>query len=195
MIDIQTPEFNATSYLHYNPHSFDSPLAEVALRFNPSSPNGLLFYYGDHTLNSDFFSVAVIQQHVQYRYDLGSGLVVLIGDRVDLNSWHYVVVTLDGPRGTLRVDNGTEQTSNSEGSLTVLNAAGDIFVGGVSDYSSVSPHAGTEVGLTGCISDIEVSQTLLKLCLFQSCVFTDQRSGSGSVRGCCWWPWHIRVFG
>ena len=100
--------------------------------------------------------MGLIQQRVEYRFDLGSGANVLIGDRVDLNSWHYVVVTLNGLRGTLMVDNETVVHSQLGGALIVLNAAGDIFVGGVSDYDTVSPHAGTEVGFTGCISDIEV---------------------------------------
>ena len=156
-VEIQTPAFNATSYLQYNPHLFDPPLTIVSLRFNPSSPNGLIFYYGDHTLNRDFFSIAMIQQHVEYRYNLGSGPAVLISNQpVDLDSWHYVVATLNGPSGTLTVDGGNETTNDFEGSLTVLNAAGDIFVGGVSDYATVSPRAGTEVGFSGCISNIEV---------------------------------------
>ena len=149
--------FNATSYLQFNPHSFHPPLSSVALRFNPSSPNGLLFYYGDHTHNIDFFSVALIRQRVEYRFELGSMMPgILISDPVDMDSWHYVVVTLDGTRGTMAVDGGAEVRGDSEGTLTVLNAAGDIFVGGVSDYGTVSPHAGTDVGLTGCISDLEV---------------------------------------
>ena len=128
----------------------------MALSFNPVSPNGLLFYYGDSTQNRDFLSIALIERRVEYRFDLGSGPAVLISNRVNLNEWHYVVVYLDGPRGSMTVDDGIEITNNFEGLLAVLNAAGDIFVGGVSDYDTVSPHAGTEIGLTGCINGLEV---------------------------------------
>jgi hypothetical protein len=162
-IEIQTPHFNATSYLQYNPYTFGTPLSTLSLTFNPASPEGLLVYYGDHTQNRDFFSVAIIRRRIQYRYELGSGPTALISNRVDLNTWHHVVVTLDGPSGTMTVDDGAEITNNFEGRLTVLNAAGGIFVGGVSDYTTVSPHAGTEVGFTGCISDIEINGVAVDL--------------------------------
>ena len=129
----------------------------MALSFNPVSPDGLLFHYGDNTQIRDFLSIAMIGQRVEYRFDLGSGTAILISNPVTLNEWHYVVVYLDGPSGSMTVDDDSEITSDFEGSLSVLNAAGDLFVGGVSDYNTVSPHAGTEVGLTGCISDVEVT--------------------------------------
>ena len=192
MVEIQTPAFNVTSYLRYNPHLFDPPLSTVSLRFNPSSPNGLILYYGDDTQNTDFFAVAMVQGRVEYRYNLGSGTAVLIGDRVDLDSWHHVVVTLNGPSGTLTVDGGEEVTNDFEGSLTVLNAAGDIFVGGVSDYGSVSPHAGTAVGFSGCVSDLEVCyvSTFGLCCVDCELCLSDQWSESGSIGGSSWWAWH-----
>ena len=136
------------------------PLSSVAITFNPASPNGLLFYYGDHTQNRDFLSIAMIDQRVEYRYNLGSGPSILISNQVSLNEWHNVIITLDGPSGSMIVDGGTEIHNEFEGALSVLNAAGDIFLGGVSDYDTVSPHAGTEVGFTGCISDIEVGTVI-----------------------------------
>lgn len=152
-IQIQTPEFNSTSYLQYNPYT---PLSTVAISFIPATPHGLLFYYGDYTQNRDFISIAMIEQRVELRYNLGSGPAILISNPVDLNAWHYVVVSLDGPNGSMIVDGGVEIHNDFEGLLSVLNAAGDMFVGGVSNYSTVSPHVGTEVGLTGCINDVEV---------------------------------------
>ena len=98
----------------------------------------------------------MIDQRVEYRYNLGSGPSILISSQVDLNEWHNVVITLDGPSGSMIVDGGIEIHNEFDGALFVLNAAGDIFVGGVADYGAVSPHAGTEVGFTGCISDIQV---------------------------------------
>lgn len=156
-IAIQSPQFNTTSYLQYNPDTFGMQLSTVEITFNSSSENGLLFYYGDQNENRDFLSIVLVERRVEYRYDLGSGPAVLISDRVDLNIWHYVLVTLDGPSGTMTVDGSDEINNGFEGLLSVLNAAGDIFVGGVSNYNTVSSHAGTEVGLTGCISDIQVN--------------------------------------
>lgn len=135
---------------------YGTQLTSLALSFNPVSPNGLLFYYGDNTQIRDFLSIAMIGQRVEYRFDLGSGPAILISNPVTLNEWHYVVVYLDGPSGSMIIDDGSEITSNFEGALSVLNAAGDMFVGGVSDYNTVSRHAGTEVGHSGCISDVEV---------------------------------------
>ena len=135
----------------------------MAITFNPAAPNGLLFYYGDYTQNSDFVSIAMINQRVEYRYNLGSGPFILTSEEVLLNEWHDVRVSLDGPSGSLIVDGGFEIHNEFDGVLTVLNAVGDVFVGGVSDYGTVSPHAGTEVGFTGCIRDVEVN-TITNVC-------------------------------
>ena len=153
-----TPAFNTTSYLQYNPYAFASSTSSrsITISFNPASAHGLLFYHGDYTENSDFVSLSMIEQRIEFRYNLGSGLAILISDPVSLDEWHYVTASRDGRDGAMTVDDGDKITGQSFGSFSIFNAAGDLFVGGVSDYSTVSPQVGTEVGFTGCISDIEV---------------------------------------
>lgn len=128
----------------------------VALSFNSATAHGLLFHHGDQTINRDFVSISVIEQRVEFRFDLGSGPAILMSGPVSLNDWHYVLATRDGRSGTLQVDGGAVVSGQSEGSLSILNVNSDIFVGGVADYDTVSPHVGTEVGLIGCIRDLEV---------------------------------------
>lgn len=141
---------------------FGTPLSSVALTFNPATASGLFFHYGDNTKSRDFISIAMVDQRVEYRYDLGSGPAILISNPVSLNEWHHAVVSLSGPNGLLTVDGGPEIVNDFVGFLSVLDAAGDVFLGGVSNYSTISPHVGTEVGFTGCISNMEVGYQLYR---------------------------------
>ena len=156
-IQVSVPSFNATSFLRFSP--LGVPPSTVALSFNPATAHGLLFHHGDLTINRDFVSISVIEQQVEFRFDLGSGPAILMSEPVSLNDWHYVQATREGRNGVLQVDGGAVVTGQSEGTLTILNVNSDIFVGGVADYDTVSPHAGTEVGLIGCIMDLEVGHS------------------------------------
>lgn len=153
-IQVSVPSFNATSFLRLS--SLGAPPSTVALSFNTAAAHGLLYHHGDQTINRDFVSISVIEQRVEFRFDLGSGPAILVSEPVSLNDWHYVVATRSSRSGTLQVDEGAVVSGQSEGALSILNVNSDIFVGGVADYDTVSPHAGTEVGLTGCIRDLEV---------------------------------------
>ena len=62
--------------------------------------------------------------------------------------------------GSLDV-NGNITEGESSGTSSVLDlAAEDYYLGGVDDYSIVSPRAGTEVGFTGCIESLRVRHYL-----------------------------------
>ena len=64
------------------------------------------------------------------------------------------------------VVNGSSTNGSSPGTTTMLNAVGGLYIGGgaggVGGYQ-VSPNAGTEVGLTGCVNTatLRVSTNIL----------------------------------
>ncbi len=156
-IDVVTPSFNRVSFVRHSP-IFPAPgkTVTISLSFTASSVNGLLFYVGNFTSNRDFLSLSLVDQRVELRYDLGSGPAILISQPVSLDIWYDVVAYRLYREGRLTV-NGSSVEGISPGTTTILNVGEqDYFVGGVEQYSIVSPHAGTEVGLTGCIDNLEV---------------------------------------
>ncbi len=126
-----------------------------------------------------------MERRVELRYDLGSGPAIVISQPVSLDTWYDVVAYRLHREGRLTV-NGSSVQGVSPGTTTILNVGGeDYFVGGVEEYSIVSPHAGTEVGLTGCIDNLEVRKFVTMHCIpqFNTTLFSsDQWSASGS--GC-----------
>ena len=112
---------------------------------------------GNTTSYRDFLSISLVDCRVEFRYDLGSGPAIIISQPLSLDTWHDVIAYRLFRDGRLEVD-GNVQEGVSPGTTTILNVGDqDYFIGGVEDYSIVSPHAGTEVGLIGCADSLEVS--------------------------------------
>lgn len=106
----------------------------------------------------DFFCLSLTSGFVQLRYNLGDGTHVLqSAERVNSrgSTWHTVKAGRIGHRGFLSLDNKEVKENVTEG-MTTLDLATDIFVGGVSTLSSVSPDATEEepVGFTGGLREL-----------------------------------------
>ena len=157
VITVTTPSFNSTSYLEFPNLFSNTSTSTIRLVFNAAAPRGLLFYSGNTTLYRDFISLSLVDQRVEFRYDLGSGPAILISAPIALNTWHTVYAARVRRDGMLVVDNMAPVRRQSVGTTTQLDVRGGIFVGGVRDYSHVSSMAGSEVGFIGCIDTLEVS--------------------------------------
>ena len=131
------------------------------MSFIPTAHTGLLLYIGNTTHVRDFLSISLINQRVELRYDLGSGVGVIISNNeVSLGACHTISIVRMMRESTLTVDNTDISQGQSRGTTTQLNSVGDLFVGGLESFSAVSASAGTEVGLSGCVTSLEVSENL-----------------------------------
>lgn len=130
------------------------------------SPQGLLLFSGDILQSRDFISLTLIDGRVEFRFDLGSGSTILISDPIALNVWHTALATRTGRTASLQVDGEAVIPGMAEGLSSQLNMVGDLFIGGVADYSTVSQYAGTEAGFIGCIQSLQVSPPLAELAIF-----------------------------
>ena len=154
-----TPSFSGQSFIRYSSPTDIISTTEIELIFNPLSHTGILLYLGDVTKSRDFLSLSLVNGHVEFRYDLGSSPAVIISNvSVSLESWHTLNAVRNGKSGLLTID-GVDTSGTSTGSSSLLNPIGDLFLGGVEDYSSVSMFAGPLVGLTGCIASVQVEFT------------------------------------
>ena len=133
--------------------------SDIELTFNPSRPNGLILYSGNHSRNRDFISISLLERYIHLRFDLGSGPVNLMSlEPVELEDWHTVYIARNGRFASLRVDDQQIVSDESPGVLQELNVLGDVSLGGVKAHSIVSPLSGLVVGFTGCIQSMQVIQ-------------------------------------
>uniref|UniRef100_A0A4W5LX12 Laminin G domain-containing protein n=1 Tax=Hucho hucho TaxID=62062 RepID=A0A4W5LX12_9TELE len=107
----------------------------------------------------DFFCVSLTSGFVQLRYNLGSGTNVLQStNRVDTSggTWHTVRAGRTGHQGYLVLDGLEVKQNDTEGGMSTLDVATDLFVGGVSDLSLISTFSVEDepVGFTGGVREL-----------------------------------------
>lgn len=131
---------------------------DIQIVFNPTRPNGLIFYSGNHSNLRDFLSISLLERYVHFRFDLGSGLANLMSSvPVALGEWHTVYASRNRKSASLRVNDQLVINMVSPGMLQELTVVGDVSLGGVQDYSLVSPLVGLAIGFTGCVLSMQVS--------------------------------------
>ena len=120
------------SFLELPPLSHVSKAFHIEVWFLCQRPDGLILYNGQHSNgNGDFLSINLVNGHVQFRYDLGSGYANLTTpEKVSQGEWHSVIVTRNGPFGTLQLNGGQVVSGTSSGPLTELNLELPLYLGG-----------------------------------------------------------------
>ena len=78
-IDIHVPYFNEMAYLQFiGLRRTVLSFAEIEIVFKAEAANGLILYNGYTTDRSgDFISVALKDQYLEFRFDLGTGPAVI----------------------------------------------------------------------------------------------------------------------
>uniref|UniRef100_A0A8D9EVV2 Basement membrane-specific heparan sulfate proteoglycan core protein n=1 Tax=Cacopsylla melanoneura TaxID=428564 RepID=A0A8D9EVV2_9HEMI len=158
-LKILTPAFKHGSYLAYLTPK--TRKFKVSIRLNPRDvKDGIVLYSGqsDDGLG-DFISLSIKDKHMEFRFDTGSGLVVL-RSRVALIPHEWVVVTIikDYKEGKLSVGGEPLIVGSTPGEkLQVLTLRTPLYIGGYNIYH-VTPSLNVEVseGFHGCISTIDV---------------------------------------
>ena len=76
---VHIPEFNGQSYLEFDGLGRSSLLfLEIELVIKPMKPDGVILYNGyTQDRQGDFLSLAMVQGHLEFRFDLGTGPAVL----------------------------------------------------------------------------------------------------------------------
>ena len=77
--------------------------------------------------------------------------MIMTNVSIMLNHWHVLQATRTRKSGSLTVDSSNTYIGTSPGTASLLNTQGDLYIGGVDEFTKVSKFSGTEVGLTGCL--------------------------------------------
>ena len=156
-----TPSFDRVSYIELGV-AMDTDRTLFHITFNPTSPDGYLIYSGDPSATRDFLALSFTAGRLVLEYDLGSGVGALVSDVLSQHSWHTAFVTRDRRSASMFVDGEEYGPVDSPGSSNQLNTRGALSIGGLRDYSILSPLANDEItGFTGCIASFTVSEHLV----------------------------------
>jgi len=105
---------------------------------------------------SDFLVLALIDGHVEFSFDLGSGPAIIRSSRrINDGLEHKINIYRLGKHGTLTIDDSYKHVGQSSGRLTMLNTESDIYIGGLPSLQS----GGNSTALlmssfSGCISNL-----------------------------------------
>ncbi|XP_074831677.1 basement membrane-specific heparan sulfate proteoglycan core protein isoform X3 [Carettochelys insculpta] len=155
-----TPAFNgADSFISYPPLSNTHYELRVEAQLKPLSPNGLvLFSGGSGTPVQDFVSLSMARGHLQFRYELGSGMAVLQStEPLALGQWHSVLVERLNKDGTLQVGSSRPVKRSSPGKSQGLNLRTPMYLGGVDASVRLPAGAGSNTSFHGCIGEVSIN--------------------------------------
>ncbi|MEQ2158376.1 hypothetical protein GOODEAATRI_011686 [Goodea atripinnis] len=177
---VTTPLFDGyESYIAYPPLTNVHDDLRVELEFKPLERNGLMFFCGGKkTKVEDFVAVSMVEGHVEFRYELGTGQAVLLSPQpVSLGQWHTVIAERNKAAGHLRVDQGPVQRRMSPGKAQGLNIHTPMYLGGVPSMDILPKPANITQMFDGCIGEVSINNKKVDL----SYSFTESKSISRCV--------------
>ena len=105
---------------------------DIKLQFRPLSEEDGILFYAQGSQDNDFISLAVIKGHLEFRYDLGSGTLVLKSNsRITLGKWNALVARRYNQDGFLSLNEFDKVTGKAVGSIKTLNVDQKAWIGGI----------------------------------------------------------------
>ncbi|XP_075461950.1 basement membrane-specific heparan sulfate proteoglycan core protein isoform X3 [Ascaphus truei] len=157
---VSTPSFNGDiSYISYPSLTNIHNELRIDMEFKPLSADGLLFFSGGKAVPvEDFVSLAMAGGHLEFRYELGSGLAILRSAQpITLGRWHKVSAERVNKDGTLQVDGSTPVKRSSPGKSQGLNLKTLMYLGGVDDSVDFPSAANISQHFQGCIGEVSIN--------------------------------------
>ncbi|KAM4652668.1 basement membrane-specific heparan sulfate proteoglycan core protein [Discoglossus pictus] len=172
---VNTPSFDgATSYISYPPLTNIHNELRIDLEFKPFSPDGLVFFSGGKGAPvDDFVFLAMAGGHLEFRYELGSGMAILRSAApITLGQWHKLSAERLNKDGTLVVDNAAPVKRSSPGKSQGLNLKTLMYLGGVDDSVELPSPVNISQKFQGCIGEVSINGKKVDI----SYSFTESRS-------------------
>ncbi|XP_061075721.1 basement membrane-specific heparan sulfate proteoglycan core protein-like isoform X2 [Conger conger] len=157
---VTTPAFDGEdSFIAYPPLTNIHNDLRVELEFRPLDQEGLMFFSGGKkTKVEDFVSLSLVDSHVEFRYELGTGMAVLRSQEpVTLEQWHRVTAERLNKDGFLKVDQAPEVRRSSPGKAQGLNIHTPMYLGGVPSMDILPKAANISMLFEGCIGEVRVN--------------------------------------
>uniref|UniRef100_H0W6G2 Basement membrane-specific heparan sulfate proteoglycan core protein n=1 Tax=Cavia porcellus TaxID=10141 RepID=H0W6G2_CAVPO len=165
-VTVTTPSMSGTgSYLALPALTNTHHELRLDVEFKPLSPDGILLFSGGRIGPvEDFVSLAMVGGHLEFRYELGSGLAVLRSpEPLALGRWHRVSAERLNKDGSLRVNGGRPVLRSSPGKSQGLNLHTLLYLGGVEPSVPLSPATNVSAHFHGCVGEVSVNGKRLDL--------------------------------
>nr|XP_054952810.1 basement membrane-specific heparan sulfate proteoglycan core protein isoform X2 [Pan paniscus] len=165
-VTVTTPSLSgAGSYLALPAFTNTHHELRLDVEFKPLAPDGVLLFSGGKSGPvEDFVSLAMVGGHLEFRYELGSGLAVLrSAEPLALGRWHRVSAERLNKDGSLRVNGGRPVLRSSPGKSQGLNLHTLLYLGGVEPSVPLSPATNMSAHFRGCVGEVSVNGKRLDL--------------------------------
>ncbi|KAK2106116.1 Basement membrane-specific heparan sulfate proteoglycan core protein [Saguinus oedipus] len=165
-VTVTTPLMSGTgSYLALPALTNTHHELRLDVEFKPLAPDGVLLFSGGKSGPvEDFVSLAMVGGHLEFRYELGSGLAILRStEPLALGRWHRVSAERLNKDGSLRVNGGRPVLRSSPGKSQGLNLHTLLYLGGVEPSVPLSPAANVSAHFHGCVGEVSVNGKRLDL--------------------------------
>ncbi|KAK2507936.1 hypothetical protein MC885_016530, partial [Smutsia gigantea] len=165
-VTVTTPSMLGTgSYLALPALTNTHHELRLDIEFKPLAPDGILLFSGGKSGPvEDFVSLAMIGGHLEFRYELGSGLAVLRSpEPLALGRWHRVSAERLNKDGSLRVNGKRPVLRSSPGKSQGLNLHTLLYLGGVEPAVPLPPATNISAHFHGCVGEVSVNGKRLDL--------------------------------
>ncbi|XP_069893790.1 basement membrane-specific heparan sulfate proteoglycan core protein isoform X4 [Dipodomys merriami] len=165
-VTVTTPSMSGTgSYLALPALTNTHHELRLDVEFKPLAPDGILLFSGGKSGPvEDFVSLAMAGGHLEFRYELGSGLAVLRSpEPLALGRWHRVSAERLNKDGKLQVNRGRPVLRSSPGKSQGLNLHTLLYLGGVEPSVKLAPAANVSAHFHGCVGEVSVNGKRLDL--------------------------------
>ena len=128
------------------------------MNFNPTDDgDGILMYVSQNPEGlGDFAAVIIKDRHVEFRFDVGSGMAVIRSNFiVQPGIWTYVSVNRDYKQGSLSVHGEPLVEGRSPGAARTMSLSTPLYIGGVDKRKmTVNKDVGVNESFRGCINEV-----------------------------------------
>lgn len=165
-VTVTTPSLSGTdSYLALPALTNTHHELRLDVEFKPLAPDGVLLFSGGKSGPvEDFVSLAMVGGHLEFRYELGSGLAVLrSAEPLALGRWHHVSAERLNKDGSLQVNGGRPVLRSSPGKSQGLNLHTLLYLGGVEPAVQLPPATNVSAHFHGCVGEVSVNGKRLDL--------------------------------
>ncbi|KAM7247874.1 hypothetical protein CapIbe_001827 [Capra ibex] len=165
-VTVTTPSLSGTdSYLALPALTNTHHELRLDVEFKPLAPDGVLLFSGGKSGPvEDFVSLAMVGGHLEFRYELGSGLAVLRStEPLALGRWHHASAERLNKDGSLRVNGGRPVLRSSPGKSQGLNLHTLLYLGGVEPAVQLPPATNVSAHFHGCVGEVSVNGKRLDL--------------------------------
>ncbi|XP_071147127.1 pikachurin-like [Mytilus edulis] len=158
-VPVKYPKFSGDGYMAFPVLTDGYKQFEVKLNIRPDRSNGLILFSGEKkNAESDFFSIALMDGFVEFRYDCGTGMAVIKSkDRVDIGDWNMVTVKRVGNEGSLKLNDHDMIQGLSQGAYSRLTLRLKLYLGGYIDMHSIAERVGVTQSFVGCIQSMNIN--------------------------------------